>query len=136
MSALDLLLVTGCLAAVAGAVARNLTAIALLASFAFSEALCKLGVPFNFVLWVVIDLLVIICIIRPDMRHRELVVLALFLPIWALYIAWPQWGPQAIETLAAVQMLLTFPVRRAWAASRQWVARMRADDTGALMVAA
>jgi hypothetical protein len=123
------------LAALAGACVRNVTAAALLGSFAFSTTLCELGVPFNPILWMVIDVVVILFIIRPDMKRRDLVILAIFLPIWALYITMPPWASTVIDGLVVAQMLLTFPVRRTWGASQAFIARLR-DDNGMKMVRA
>ncbi|MBO9602535.1 MAG: hypothetical protein J7496_08515 [Novosphingobium sp.] len=135
MSFSDAILALGVAAALIGAVARNVTAMVLLCSFAFSTAICALGVDFNFILWVSIDLAVVLCIIGPAMRHRDLVILGLFLPVWLIYLIMPSWGAQAVDIIVALQMLITFPARRTWRASRVWVSRMR-DDTAGMECAA
>lgn len=124
----DLLLIVAALAALTGALARNITAWVLLGSLVLSEALCWLEVPFNPILWMVIDWLVMSCIIRPGMRYRDLVIIATFLPIWALYIVQPEWWVDAIKVMVAAQMFLTFPMRRALAASQAWLIRLRDED--------
>lgn len=109
MSLIDAALIVSALAALAGAAARNVTAAALLGSFVFSEALCKLGVPFNFVFWVVIDLVVIVFIVRPDMKRRDAAILALFLPIWGFYLLQPEGWSEGVAWLVCVQMLACLP---------------------------
>jgi len=125
MSFSDAALTFGVVAALIGVLARNVTAAALLCSFVFSTMLCRLGVEFNFVLWVAIDLAVILCIIHPKMRKRDIVVLALFMPIWVIYLCVPRWGAQAVDLLIALQMLLTFPAWRTLRASKAWFLRIR-----------
>jgi hypothetical protein len=114
----------GCLAAVAGVLAGNRTAYALLASAIFSTVLCEAGVPFRPSLWLAIDLAVIMWMVVSWAesvlqgrygKQRDIAVLALFAPIWALYFAdWLDWRALAIDFLVAAQMLLTFPFRRAF----------------------
>lgn len=125
----DWLLIGAAFAALAGASARNVTAAALLGSLIFSLALIEIGVPFSFLLWMGIDVVVILFIVRADMKRRDIMILALFLPIWAIYLTMPAWCAEAIKTIVAAQMLLTFPVRRTWAASRAFLSRIR-DDNG------
>lgn len=132
---IDWLLALASLAALTGACARNVTAAALLGSLVFSLGLIAVGVPFNFLLWMGIDVVVIAFVIRHDMKQRDLAILALFLPIWALYLTMPPWWVEAIKTIVAAQMLLTFPIRRTWAAARAFTARLR-DDNGLEMRAA
>lgn len=131
---IDWLLAIATLAALTGSLARNVTAAALLGSLVFSLGLIAVGVPFNFLLWMGIDVVVIAFVIRHDMRRRDLAILALFLPTWALYLTIPPWWVEAIKAIVAAQMLLTFPIRRTWAASRAFVTRLR-DNNGLEMVA-
>jgi hypothetical protein len=111
---LDVLLAVAALAALAGAVTRNPTALALLGSNAFTIALCKLDVPFNFVLWVMVDLVVVLLVMRPTMTRIDVAILALFGPIWVLYIVQPDWWAQAVILGVSAQMFLTFPFCRLW----------------------
>lgn len=106
---IDVLLAVAVLAAIAGTLTRNWTAGALLASFIVSMILCRIGAEFNLVLWVGIDLMVIAFVARRHMPRTDWLVIGLFVPVWALYIWWPQWGAQAIAVIVAVQMFLTFP---------------------------
>lgn len=133
---LNIVLALAVLSAIAGCLTRNWTAGALLASFAFSMALCRSGVPFNFVLWVVIDLVVILFVIRKDMSRRDLTIIALFAPAWTLYLFQPLMWSQAVAALVAAQMLLTFPDRKAAALAKQVVARFRQDDNSMKLVPA
>lgn len=118
------LLALGCLAAAAGAWAKNWTALALLASTIFSTALCETGVPFKPSLNLAIDMVVIMWIVIGWAnavlkggygKLRDVPILVLFAPIWALYFIEADWRSYAIDGLIAMQMLLTFPVKRAWA---------------------
>lgn len=113
-----------------------MTAAALLASNAFTFALCRAGVPFNFVLWVVVDLVVILIVIRPEMTRRDLVILALFAPIWALYLLRPEWWAQAVILTVVVQMLLTFPAGQAWALAKRVAGGFNERDDGMKLAAA
>lgn len=131
---IDWLLAIAALAALTGSLARNVTAAALLGSLVFSLGLIAVGVPFNFLLWMGIDVVVILFIVRPDMKRRDLVILALFLPVWAIYLTMPAWCAEAIKTIVAAQMLLTFPLRRTWGASRAFITRLR--DSNELEMAA
>lgn len=112
------------LAAVAGIWAGNRTAYALLASAIFSTVLCEAGVPFRPSLWLAIDLCVILWIIvgwadavlqGKYGKQRDVLILALFAVIWPLYFIETPWRSIVIDVAVALQMLLTFPARRAWA---------------------
>lgn len=124
----------GCLAAVAGIHAGNRTAYALLASAIFSTVLCEAGVPFNLALWLAIDLCAIMWIVigwadsvlqGQYGKQRDVVILAIFAPIWLLYFVDTDWRAAAVDTLIAVQMLLTFPYRRTLGKVRETLARIR-----------
>jgi signal transduction histidine kinase len=132
---LTLLLAIAVLAALAGAYRHNLTSYALLGSFTFSTGLCWAEVPFNLILWLVVDLVVILFMMRPEMNRRDLVILALFAPIWTLYLAQPTWAPPAVDCLIAAQMLLTFPVRRAHAAVKRWLETIQHHDNMKMVAA-
>lgn len=115
------LLCVAVLAAAVGAAMRNLTAIALLASFVVSEAMCQSGVPFNLAVWLLIDAIVLAVIIRRGMKLRDWIIVASFVPVWAIYVLEPIWTREGVGVIVAGQMLLTFPVRRLWKPLlRQW----------------
>jgi hypothetical protein len=95
--------------AVAGTFAGNRTAWALLASVGMCLGLEHFAVPFNFFLWLLIDLAVILIIIRPEMTVADVVVLALFIPAWVSYLLPPE--PRFGVSMAVViaQLALVFP---------------------------
>jgi hypothetical protein len=130
MNPFDALLLAAAIAAVAGALARDPAAAALLGSNAFTYALCLLGVPFNFVLWVVVDLMAMLFIIRRDMSRRDLVVLALYLPIWPCYFEWNEVTSRVVIVLVSVQMFITFPVERARGVASKCLAALWHHDDG------
>jgi hypothetical protein len=99
--------------AVLGAATRNRTAMALLASVAVCIALSYAQVPFNFVVWMLLDLVIVLVIIHPKMTKTDCVILALFIPAWCFYLLPADtrfWGTFVI---VVVQMALTFPVEAA-----------------------
>lgn len=133
----------GCLAAVAGIHAGNRTAYALLGSAIFSTVLCEAGVRFVPALWLAIDLTVIMWVLvgwadsvlqGQYGKRRDITILAIFAAIWPLYFIETDWRHLAVDILVALQMLLTFPLRRTWDAARGWIDRL-SDDTGPLRFA-
>ena len=95
---------------VASAATGNRTAWALLASVGLCFAFDYARVPFNFVLWLLIDLGVVLVIIRPRMTKTDCVILALFIPAWCFYLLPPDtrfWGSFVV---VVAQLALTFPV--------------------------
>lgn len=127
------LLALGCLAGAAGAWVKNWTALALLASTIFSTILCEMGVPFRPSLNLAIDMVVIIWIAigwanavahGEYGRARDIPILVLFTPIWALYFIDVSWRSYAIDILITIQLLLTFPIRRVLG----WSRRVRDDN--------
>lgn len=118
---LEALFYLAALAALAGAVKRNITAIALLASNTLGFAMCKLGVEFNAALWMVIDTAAIMFIVRPGMKRLDWIIVAPFLPvIWPLYVLQPDWWAQAVIVIVALQMFLTFPAEWVLPILRRW----------------
>lgn len=120
---LNLVLALAVLAAIAGCIARNWTAGALLASFIVSMILCNL-IEFNVVLWAGIDIMVIAFVWKHRARTDNLI-LALFAPVFVLYglrLAGNEqaWVSQAIAGIVALQMLLTFPVQWVRPVLRKW----------------
>lgn len=94
---------------VLGAVTGNRTAWILLASVGLCLALDRYQVPFNFVLWLLIDLVVILAILRPDLTKADCVVLALFVPAWVFYLMPPDTRFTGSFAVVVAQLLLTFP---------------------------
>jgi hypothetical protein len=102
------------LCAFAGGLNRNHVAWPLVASAVLCIGLDYLGVPFNPLLWTVVDVAVIVAIIRIRGGWRKLgrvdwAILGLFVPGWVAY-ALPA-DPRAAITFAVVvaQMVLTLP---------------------------
>lgn len=91
------------------ALTGNRTAWALLASVAMCIGLDHFAVPFNFVLWILIDLVVILFIIRPTMTATDCVILALFVPAWVFYLLPPEPRFLGGFVVVVMQLLLTFP---------------------------
>lgn len=87
-----------------------------------------MGVPFNPALNLAIDMTVILwiaigwanAVLQGSYgKMRDVPILALFAPIWALYFLEFDWRSYAIDGLIAMQLLLTFPVKRAWKQVRE-----------------
>lgn len=96
--------------AVLGAMARNRTAIALLGSVMVCMAMNYAQVPFNFVVWMLIDLVIVLVIIHPKMTKVDCVILALFIPAWCFYLLPADtrfWGTFVV---VVAQLTLTFPL--------------------------
>lgn len=112
----------------AGALARNRTAYALLASIAVCLVMEHYAVPFNFVLWVLIDLVVVLVIIRPALSRTDVIVLALFIPAWVAYLL-PEYPRFAISfSVVVAQLALTFPVEPLRRKLAGWAAPRRPGD--------
>lgn len=115
--------------------ANNRTAWVLLASAGLCLALARAHVPFNPVIWMLIDLAVILLIVRPKMTYPDCVILALFAPAWVFYLL-----PDAARyggslVVVVVQFLLTAPLHRLAflpAKARRWLS---ADDAFDRLVA-
>lgn len=121
--------------AVAGALCGNRTSSLLLASAALCVALDELGVAFHFIFWLLIDLVVIRGIIRPQMTNADVVILALFIPAWVFYLL-PD-PPRYTGTMIVVcaQLILTFPFERARAATTRLVSDLKKNDDAMMKVA-
>ena len=81
------------------ALKQNRAAIALLLNFALATALCWSEVPFNFWLWVLIDLAAALAIFNDDMTREEIAINLLFPVAWAAYLIGGEvreWGAAAV----------------------------------------
>lgn len=126
----------GCIGALYG----NRFAWPLLASAAVSTALRLAQTPFMPLAWMAIDLAVILGMVviwwlniregMSPLKERELAIIALFLPAWALYFWQPQWWVTAVELIVAAQLIASFPHRRAWDRLKPVLARLWRDDEG------
>lgn len=94
-------------------VKRNRAPLALLASLALCVLVLEpLGMPFDWVLWVGIDLAVIAALLRhpvSDTPTRDIVILSLFVPAWVFYSMEPPVRFQGGLAVVITQLLLTFP---------------------------
>ena len=94
---------------VVGALSGNRAAYPLLASLALCQALPALGLEFDMLFWIAVDVAVIVAISCMSFQRRNLAVIALFLPAWGFYLADPGlrfWGTLWVVVL---QMALTLP---------------------------
>jgi hypothetical protein len=97
----------------------NRTAAPLLASFAASTLLCWGGVQFNFLFWIMLDLVVVAFIVHYRMTWADLVILALFIPAWLAYLAPEPWRFYGTFAAVVLQFAFTLPVARLWVALRR-----------------
>lgn len=109
-------------------------AIALLASTAFTAGMVAVGVPFILPLWMFVDVCVIAVVVHPHMRVREVVLVALFFPLWASYFVESEQGWRASALISATQFLLTFPLFRTAESGRRLVQRIRRGGGGMAFV--
>lgn len=124
-------IVAGGIAALAG----NRAAIALLAGTAFTAGLVSVGMAFNLLVWMLVDLCVVVAIVHPRMRVREVIVVALFFPLWATYFVEGEQAWQASALISATQFLLTFPIFRTAESGRRLVQRYRRGGGGMAFIA-
>lgn len=108
----------------------NRTAMALLASTAFTFALTLAGAPFSAPAWIAVDLLVIAVILLPwpHIPTADCFVLALFVPSWALYFVDSEAGYAASVLVCSAQMMLTLPARRLLKRAREAAQRLDPFD--------
>lgn len=103
---------------IAGAFSGNRTAWPLLASVGLCKVMERYEVPYDWRLWVSIDLAVIALIFalawKRGLTRADWVVLALFAPAFVAYALPPD--PRYFITMATVicQLMLTFPAANAW----------------------
>lgn len=111
----------------------NVAALALLASVAATSTLQGIEAQYSTGTCRLIDIAVIIviaanAIVRRQLKLAEGIILALFVPVWALYGT--PIAHDAITVIVSVQLLLTFPTRR-FGHSRlvaRWKANFRHRD--------
>lgn len=143
MSLTMIILTLAVIAAMIGAVMGNRAAWPLLAGVAVSAALRITETPFSLGAWWIMDLMMILGIVvlwwiniaqgRPPVKWRELAIIALFAPVWVLYLWQPPWWTPAAELLMAAQLGITLPFRRVWDAYRRRRASRASDDPGMMM---
>ena len=106
--------------AVLGAVTRSRTAMALLGSVAACLVMDYAQVPFDFVTWVLIDLLVIAIIIPYEfgdsvktvirrMSKNDIWVVLLFPVAWVAYLTYDPWRYYGSMLVVISQLFLMFP---------------------------
>ena len=98
-----------------------------LASVGLCFAFDHFGVPFNFVVWMLIDLAVVAVIIRPAMTAADCIVIALFIPAWCFYLLPAETRFAGSFAVVVAQLVLTFPVEALRGALVRLWAR-RGDD--------
>lgn len=117
---IDALFLVAVLCGFAAAWCGDRTAWALLASAALTSALGWAEVPFMPWLWFGIDVAVIGAIAwRRQLTASDIAVVALFLPVWCLYAADLPYAGAGVNLIVSVQLMLTFPYRRAWARAKR-----------------
>jgi hypothetical protein len=97
---------------VAGICFNNRTAWPLLGSVVLCLYLRERVVPFDPLLWFLIDLEAALFIIRRNMPVRDYIIIGLFVPAWVSYALpdpWRNWGSSAV---VITQLLLTVPLRK------------------------
>jgi len=91
----------------------DIAARALLASLLYAEALDRLHIPFNPLLWGLADLCVLAAIERPLMTLRDELIAALFIPAWFSYFLDPYQLYQVGMTVVIAQLVLALIPARA-----------------------
>lgn len=109
------------------ALRQNRAAVALLLNFALATTLCWSGVPFNFWLWVLIDVATALAIFNPDMRREEIAINLLFPVGWIAYLIGGEvreWGAAAVVVaqfmLVGVYGEVATKAQSLWAGCRLW----------------
>jgi hypothetical protein len=107
---IGVLLIGSLLAAMWAEKQGSRTARPLIASAALTCAMTLLGAPFDFSLWVSIDIAVIYIIERSGrIGDAERAIFALFPPAWVLYHLQPPGWHDAVAVIVSLQFLLTVP---------------------------
>jgi len=91
--------------------ALSWTATVLIAGNGLAELLPLIGVDYDPVIWLLVDLAMVAAIAAPQWRFkdRELVIVWLFLPAWMLLASEDLWAVNATTLLVSAQLLLTVP---------------------------
>jgi len=108
---MDFLLVLAVVATVAGLLVRNFTPAILCVNYAYTAWLCAAEVPFDLVLWLMIDVTTLATIafavfMQWRFRYSDAAVVLLFLPLWFLYTTEPPWASRAGDAIIAAQFLI------------------------------
>ena len=84
----------------------------LLGSATVTSLMAWAGVPFAWWLWTAIDVAVIGAILCfGHLLARDIVIVALFIPIWCLYATNLPYAGQGVNLMVAFQLLLTTPFK-------------------------
>lgn len=113
----------GC--AAISALAGCRTAWVLLAGVVFCFALDWAEVPFNPVLWMLFDLVLVLLILRPEMTPADCVILSLFIPGWVFYQLPDDERYAGALAVTVIQLLLSVSpseIKSAPARYRAWFA--------------
>lgn len=142
-----ILLIAAILAAMCGAVSGNRAAFPLLLGVAVGVVLRFFNTPFNPLGWCIMDLLIVLGIVflwgygieyqhMPKPKWRDLAILALFPPMWFLYVVQPSGWVPVVELIVSAQLFLTFPIvrLRAWMRNKLAGRAGKSDSTGTLLV--
>jgi hypothetical protein len=87
----------------------NPTAAVLVGGAAVAAALPVVGIPFDDLMLVAIDMAMIVMILRGHYSSADSLIVALFVPCWALY---PVDQDVMVTIIAALQFLLASPIPR------------------------
>ncbi len=107
---MNVLLIASLLAAMWAETQGRRAARPLIASAALVSALSLAGVPFDFRLWLSIDVAVICAIeLCGPVGKSERAIMALFPVAWVFYQVQPPWWNDAVTLIVSAQFLLTVP---------------------------
>jgi len=123
---LGALLVFAVLCGLAGAWRGNPTSWALIASAGFSSLLIWAGVPFDGLIWFLIDLVVIVVILTCSRTFPDWIVVALFFAAWPLYPrveAGDGTASDVVNIVVALQLIVSAPWRRFMARAKRTLHR-------------
>ena len=124
--------------AACGALTGNRAAWVLVPATALCLFLDYLGVPFSLVRWLIFDLaaMTLIVVLVPKMTRVEWAILWLFLVGWAAYLLGDPFRYIGSMVITVVQLLLTFPLAKAWRLLTRTSSGMAGKDDFDLMVSA
>jgi hypothetical protein len=115
------------LCGLAGVLAGDRTAVALVVNVGACLALQRAEVEFDVALWMTIDVLVAMAIVRPDMRPRDWFVVGLFGVAFVFYQLPDPWRYFGSVSVSITQLLLTFPATPVLEKLSVFIARVRAS---------